>query len=99
LANVTIINPDMISEQITAVIQILGPKADSNTLSALGEMEGSMPKIIFFSNLIYCFIYGVVLSLILSRRIPSDDPFADMEAGNGEDTAGDNSGDCGKGME
>ena len=85
LANVTIINPDLISRQMETVVQILGSKADSNTLSALGEMEESMPKIIFFSNLFYCFLYGVVLSLILSRRIPSIDPFAGLEEMTPED--------------
>lgn len=82
LANVTIINPDLISRQMEAVVQILGSKADSNTLAALGDMEESMPEIVFFSNLFYCFLYGVVLSLILSRRIPSNDPFANLEEGN-----------------
>lgn len=82
LANVTIINPDLISRQMEAVVQILGSKADSNTLAALGDMEESMPGIVFFSNLFYCFLYGVVLSLILSRRIPSNDPFANLEEGN-----------------
>ncbi len=82
LANVTIINPDLISQQMEAVVQILGSKADSNTLAALGDMEESMPEIVFFSNLFYCFLYGVVLSLILSRRIPSNDPFANLEEGN-----------------
>lgn len=82
LANVTIINPDLISRQMAAVVQILGSKADSNTLAALGDMEESMPEIVFFSNLFYCFLYGVVLSLILSRRIPSNDPFANLEEGN-----------------
>ena len=82
LANVTIINPDLISRQMEAVVQILGSKADSNTLAALGDMEEFMPEIVFFSNLFYCFLYGVVLSLILSRRIPSNDPFANLEEGN-----------------
>ena len=82
LANVTMINPDLISRQMEAVVQILGSKADSNTLAALGDMEESMPEIVFFSNLFYCFLYGVVLSLILSRRIPSNDPFANLEEGN-----------------
>lgn len=79
LANVTIVNSELISTQMASVIQMLGSMADSNTLSALGEMEGSIPQYIFFSDLIYCFIYGVVLSMILSRRIPSNDLFADVE--------------------
>ena len=43
----------------------------------MDKMLAKMPQITFFSNLIYCFIYGTVLSAILSRNIPSRDPFAD----------------------
>jgi hypothetical protein len=38
-----------------------------------------LPQITFFSNLIYCTAYGTVLSFILSRNIPSRDPFADYK--------------------
>ena len=51
-----------------------------NTISELMEtyME-KLPQITFFSNLIYCTAYGTVLSFILSRNIPSRDPFADYK--------------------
>ena len=45
-------------------------------MSQMDKMMGKMPQITFFSNLIYCFIFGTILSLILSRNIPSKDPFA-----------------------
>ena len=59
------------------VMQAYAQILDSNTLSQMDKMLGKMPQITFFSNLIYCFIFGTVLSAILSRNIPSKDPFAD----------------------
>ena len=41
------------------------------------KMMGNMPQITFFSNLIYCFFFGTILSFILSRNVPSRNPFAD----------------------
>jgi hypothetical protein len=38
-----------------------------------------MGTVSFFTNLIYCFLFGVVLSAILSRNIPSRNPFADYQ--------------------
>ena len=59
------------------VMQAYAQFMDSNSLSQMDKMLAKMPQITFFSNLIYCFIYGTVLSAILSRNIPSRDPFAD----------------------
>ena len=52
---------------------------DSNSMAMLEKMEDAYPQIAFFSNLIYCFLYGTVLSAILSRNIPTRDPFANFE--------------------
>ena len=50
---------------------------DSNTMEMMEEMQGQMPVIAFFSNFIWCFLYGSILSSILSSRIGRDvDPFA-----------------------
>ncbi len=78
LANVLLINPDLVSEQMEAAMKIYGSSLDSNTLDALDKAEGIIPQVMFFSNLIYCFLYGTVLSAILSRNIPPRDPFAGM---------------------
>ncbi len=79
LANVAFISADMFAEQTNIMIQQLAPMMDSNTMSQMDEMMERLPQITFFSNLIYCFIYGAVLSAILSRNIPSRDPFADYK--------------------
>ena len=76
LANVLVINPDLIHQQIEAALKIYGSSLDSNSLNALDTVESIMPQVMFFSNLVYCFLYGTVLSAILSRSIPPQDPFA-----------------------
>ena len=58
------------------MMQMYSSMMDSNSMAMLEKMEDSYPQILFFSNLIYCFIYGTVLSAILSRSIPKNDPFA-----------------------
>ncbi len=78
LANVLLINPELVSTQLDAVTSMYSSMMDSNTMQAIEEIKDIMPQITFFSNLIYCFIFGVILSLIYSRNIPSRDPFAGM---------------------
>lgn len=75
-ANTAFISADVFAEQIELMMQQMAPMMDSNTLDATEKMLGHMPEITFFSNLSYCFIYGTVLSLILSRNIPDKNPFA-----------------------
>lgn len=65
-----------LQEEIDAALAAYGSMLDSNTLSMMEEMMQNLPIITFFSNLIYCFLYGTVLSAILSRSIPARDPFA-----------------------
>lgn len=78
-ANVAFISPDLFAEQMDTVMQQMAPMMDSNTMSQMDEMLGKLPQITFFSNLIYCFLYGMILSFILSRNIPDKDPFADYK--------------------
>ncbi len=78
-ANVAFISADMYSEQMNMLMQQMAPMMDSNTLSQVDKTLENLPQITFFSNLIYCFIYGAVLSAILSGNIPNRDPFADYK--------------------
>ena len=64
---------------MNAVMQELAPMMDSNTQGVVEKYLENLPQITFFSNLIYCFLYGMVLSFILSRNIPKNDPFADYK--------------------
>lgn len=79
-ADLAYIRPEMLSEQVDLIYQMYSNMLDSNSMQALEEILPKMPMISFFSNLIYCFLYGTVLSVILSKNIPSRDPFADTKS-------------------
>ncbi len=78
-ANVAFISPDLFAEQMDAMMQQMAPMMDSNTQSLMETYMENLPQITFISNLIYCFIYGMILSFILSRNIPTKDPFAEYK--------------------
>ena len=75
-ANTAFISADLINEQISNLIEQMAPAMDSNTLNKVDDLIAKLPQYTFFSNLFYCFTYGGVLSFILSRNIPSREPFA-----------------------
>lgn len=75
LAYVTIIAPDTFSEALAAVTESYAPMMGEDAMEALENMN--MGNISFFYNLIYCFLFGTVLSSILSRNIPTRNPFKD----------------------
>ena len=78
-ANVAFISADMFTEQMNALMQQMAPMMDSNTMSQMDKTMQNLPQLTFFSNLIYCSIYGTLLSAILSRNIPDRNPFADYK--------------------
>lgn len=76
------INPDMIAASMEAAMSAYAGMMDSEMMSAMQNMQDSMPAIGFFSNLIWCWLFGTVLSAIFSRNIPGpvqDDPFKDNQ--------------------
>ena len=76
-AFVSFISPESIKESFDAAMSSYSSMMDSNSIAAIESMEENFPMIAFFSNLIYCFLFGTILSAILSRNIPSRDPFAE----------------------
>lgn len=77
--NVAYISADLYAAQQEALMQTYAQFFDSNMMAEMEKWTGRMPQLTFFSNLIYCTLFGVVLSFILSRNIPSKDPFADYK--------------------
>ena len=75
LAYVTWVAPDTFSNAIEMAQESYGSLLPAESLEAMENMN--FGSITFFTNLIYCFIFGTVLSAILSRNIPSRNPFAD----------------------
>ncbi|MBR1575969.1 MAG: DUF4199 domain-containing protein [Bacteroidales bacterium] len=71
------IDPDMFARAFETAAEQYASFMDSNTLDMMEQMKGNMPVIAFFSNFIYCFLFGVILSAILAPGIGKDtDPFS-----------------------
>ena len=66
--------PEYIAEQMGMLMQQFVPFMDSNTSAAMEKSMQIIPQTTFFSNLIYCFGYGTILSYIISRYIPGNEP-------------------------
>ncbi|MBP9997933.1 MAG: DUF4199 domain-containing protein [Bacteroidales bacterium] len=73
LAYMQFIAPGMLEQAMEAMKEM--PLIDANTLSQMERMMPKMPVITTITNLFYCSIFGIVLSAILSRNIPSRNPF------------------------
>ena len=78
-ANVAFLFPDMFTEQMDMLMQQMAPMLDSNSISQMEKTMQNLPQLTFISNLIYCFIYGTIISFALSRSIPSKNPFANYK--------------------
>lgn len=73
LAYMQFIVPDMMEQIMEAMTEM--PLMDADTLSQMERMMPKLPAITTIVNLIYCSVFGTVLSAILSRNIPSRNPF------------------------
>ena len=69
LANMLYISADFYNQVFQTAIQQMTSSLDSNTISALGKIMDRLPQILFFYYFTYCFLFGTVLSAILSRTI------------------------------
>ena len=70
------VDPEMFSRAFETATEQYSAFMDSNTLSMMEQMKDKMPVIAFFSNFIWCFLYGTILSAILGSSIGTDDtPF------------------------
>lgn len=74
LAYMQFIAPDTLSNALEMLRD--NPMMDANSLDMAEEMLPKMSGFMFFFNLIYCWIFGTVLSAIFSRNIPPVNPFA-----------------------
>lgn len=82
--DVSFISPETVTRQMDLYYQMYGNMLDENTRAMLQKVEDYYPQIMFFSTLIYSFLYGVVLSAILSVSIPRKDPFSSFMDKKGE---------------
>lgn len=77
LIDVLYIQPDTIKQAFSIVMD--NPLMDSNSRQMLESMMPKMPVYGFFGNLIYCWLFGTVLSAIFSPKIASGNPFEDQQ--------------------
>ncbi|MBR4808808.1 MAG: DUF4199 domain-containing protein [Bacteroidales bacterium] len=75
LAWVSFIQPDMFNDAIELAKETYSNMLTADQLDSFGELAPKMPGMMFFANLIYCTLFGTVLSAIFSRNIPSRNPF------------------------
>ncbi len=73
LAYTTLIAPESYEMALEYLRQM--PQFPAEELDAAEQVIDKMPTIGFFSNTVYCFLYGTVLSAILSKKIRPDNPF------------------------
>lgn len=77
------IKPDTYAEAISQMREAYSSVMDSNSMAAMEKMFPKFPAIMFTTSMVYCFIWGWVLTAIFSGRIMPDDPFSDV-FGNGD---------------
>ena len=70
---------DEILASMDAMMGMMGSIMDHNSLEAAKDMADNLPLASFISVLFYCFVYGWILSAILSANIPAKNPFKDEE--------------------
>lgn len=73
LAYVLFVAPDTFNEIMDMILT--STLYDSNTKAAMQEMIPKLPAISFFSNFIWCFLYGTILSAFLSKGTRQSNPF------------------------
>ena len=69
LADVLYIHPDAMEEAMDAAMQSYSSMLGAAEMDMLSNMTGSMPTIGFFTTLIYCFLFGLVLTFIFAPKI------------------------------
>ena len=67
--------PDIITTAMDSIYASLQSGLDSNSLAIMQSMEQNMPSIQMIGQLVYCFLYGWILSLILAPRVAPNDIF------------------------
>lgn len=82
---IQVVFPEVIPAAMDQIYQLYGNMLDDNSRNVLEKTEGWMAQIQFFSSLIWCILYGSILAVILSSRIPGNDPFKNYKATLKED--------------
>lgn len=74
--DILVFHPGQMEESIAEMQSQMSGMLDSNSLAAMEDILPKLPVISFFSNLIYCFIWGWILATVYARRLCPINPFA-----------------------
>lgn len=85
LLQMLVINPDMTAQIVNSTIEAYSGMMDSNTTAAMEKMINVLPAISFFTSLIYCYLWGWVLSTFNARRLFPVDQFSERETNERKD--------------
>lgn len=91
LVEMLMIKPDAFAEAMEQAMSSYSAVLDSNSMRAMETMMGKMPVITFFTSIVYCFIWGWILTGIYAKSIIPEDPFGDVFNG-GSGSKGENGG-------
>ncbi len=69
LLQLLVINPDMIVQIVQGTKEAYQGMMDSNTSAAMERMMGAIPAFTFVFTLIYCYLWGWILSTVFSRKL------------------------------
>jgi hypothetical protein len=78
LVNMLYISPEYFNEVYSVALTDMEKYMDQNAKANINDIINSLPKIMFFWNLLYCFIFGTILSALLSRSFPKRNPFQEL---------------------
>ncbi len=78
LAYSSYINPAYFEDAILTAAQD-NPMFNGEMMDMLVETLPKLPTITFFSQFIYCWLFGTVVAAIFSRNIPSSNPFDNID--------------------
>lgn len=81
LAYMLYINPEALNASFDLAMQQYAPMMDSSTLESMENLRADMPAATFIVNLLWCFLFGTILSAIFSSKLApdSDNPFQDEQ--------------------
>jgi hypothetical protein len=73
LAYISFINPQMFEDAFAQLMD--NPMFNDQMAAQMEDLIPRMPAISFYTNLIYCFLFGTIVSAVFSRNIPKRNPF------------------------
>ena len=75
VADILYVFPEYYDAVYTAVIEEYAKVLPAQQIDDIKTILADAPKFTFIGNFIYCFLFGTILSFILSRNILSKEPF------------------------